>query len=70
MGLCDDDASRLWGAVCAAYGIADALFAAAVEGTTITPAHTGLRWALEEAEAVVAELSEKLREAHRLARGA
>jgi hypothetical protein len=67
MKLCDEDVARLRGAVCAANGLSDALFGEAEDAARLDPAHLGLRWVLEQADAAVAELSERLHQAHRMA---
>ena len=55
------------GAVAAADAICDLLFDQAEENGTVYSTNRGLRWALEEAKAAVAALSEDLHAAHRLA---
>ena len=66
--ICDEDVARLRGAVAAANGLSDTTFGAAEDAATLGSEHIGLRWVLEQADAAVAELSERLQEAHRLAR--
>src|SRR3954467_8375817 len=66
--ICDEDVPRLRGAVAAVNGLSDTTFGAAEDAATLGPEHIGLRWVLEQADADVAELSERLQEARRLAR--
>jgi hypothetical protein len=66
--ICDEDVARLRGAVAAVNGLSDTTFGAAEDAATLGSEHIGLRWVLEQADAAVAELSERLQEAHRLAR--
>ena len=58
---------HLRGAVAAADAISDLLFDQAEENGAVYSTYRGLRWALEEATAAVAALSEDLHAAHRLA---
>jgi hypothetical protein len=67
MKLCDENVSYLRGAVAAASGLSDALHEWAEDAGNLGNEHHGLRWALEEAEAAVAALSEDLHAAHRVA---
>ena len=68
--LCDEDADRLRGLVCAVHGLAEALFSRAKDAGALEPAHLGLRHVLGEAEAAAVELDERLGEALELSRGA
>jgi hypothetical protein len=65
--LCDETVPRLGGAVAAANGLSDAIFETAEDTSVLGSEHLGLRWVLEQADAAVVELSERLHEAHRLA---
>src|SRR3954465_6022099 len=67
MKLCDENLGYLRGAVAAADAISDVLFDQAEENGPVYSTNRGLRWALEEATAAVAALSEDLHAAHRLA---
>jgi hypothetical protein len=67
MRLCDENLGYLRGAVAAADAICDLLFDQAEENGAVYSTNRGLRWALEEAEAAVEELSKDLHTAHRLA---
>jgi hypothetical protein len=67
MRIIDEQVGHLRGAVAAADAISDALFDVAEQNGAVYSTNRGLRWALEEAEAAVAALSEDLHEAHRLA---
>ncbi len=65
--IIDEELARLRGAICAAYAASDGLFSEAKEAAALAPKHIGLKWALEVAEETVAELSDKLDTAHRMA---
>ena len=67
MRIIDEQVGYLRGAVAAADAISDALFDVAEENGAVYSTYRGLRWALEEATAAVAELSKDLHAAHRLA---
>ena len=67
MRIIDEQVGHLRGAVAAADAICDLLFDQAEANGTVYSTNRGLRWALEEATAAVAELSEDLHAAHRLA---
>src|SRR5690242_21940540 len=67
MKAIDEQVGYLRGAVAAATAISDLLFDEAEENGTVYATNRGLRWALEEAEAVVDALSADLHAAHKLA---
>jgi hypothetical protein len=67
MRIIDEQVGYLRGAVAAADAISDALFDVAEQNGAVYSTNRGLRWALEECEAAVAELSKDLHEAYWLA---
>ena len=67
--LREDEADRLKGLICAAYGLSEAIFSDAEDRGGVDPAVIGLRQVVSDAELLIVDVMEKLDTIRRHASG-